>query len=134
MRKRSSSIRQWTARILCALALVFVGFGSQPSISSAGSLTPAELEQYRLPDGTLPILCITYKDDDGTVHGKVQVPGCEACQIAAAILLPAANMHKCGHLPFVVAKFIAPKSEAFHRQLYPPNCGPRPPPLRLIVA
>lgn len=134
MRKTSSSIRQQTVRILCALALLFAGFGAESSASGVGELTPAELAQYRLPDGTLPILCITYKDDDGKVHGKVHVPTCDACQMAVAVVIPAAPVADDGHLPFVVAKFIAPKSVSFHRQLYPPNSGPRAPPFPSIIA
>ncbi len=121
-------------RMLCALALVFVGFGSQPGISSQGTLTPAELAQYRLPDGTLPILCITYQDEDGKFHGKVHVPGCYVCQTAAAVLLPSAPVVDYGHLPFAVAPSVEQGQVAFHRRLHPPNSGPRAPPLFPTVA
>ena len=134
MRKRSSSIRHWTVRILCALALVFVGFGSQPNLSDAGDLTPAELAQYQLPDGSFPILCITYKDEDGKLRGKVHVPCSDTSQMVAAVLVPEAPATSSIYRPFVFANVVAPKVEAFHRQLYPPNCGPRAPPRLEIVA
>jgi len=134
MRTVSSDIRQWTVRLLCALAVVFVGFGAQPAISNSDQLTPAELAQYRLPDGTLPIFCITYRDADGKAHGEVHIPGCYLCQTAPAALLPAAPVFDYGHLPFVFARLAAPLSVAFHRRLYPPNSGPRAPPLLSIVA
>lgn len=121
-------------RLFCVLALVVAGFGSQSPAAGAAELTPAELAQYRLPDGSLPILCITYKDEDGKTRGKVHVPACYACQLASAVLLPAVPVVDGGHLPFVVASFVAPRREAFHRRLYPPNSGPRAPPHFTTVA
>lgn len=134
MRRGSSSIRHWTVRILCALALVFVGFGSQPDLSDVGSLSQAELAQYQLPDGTFPILCITYKDEGGKLRGKVLVPCSDTSQMVTAVLVPQASATSFVYLPFTFAKAIAPKVEAFHRQLHPPNSGPRAPPRVAIVA
>jgi hypothetical protein len=121
-------------RILCALALVFVGFAHQPSVSNADELTPTELAQYQLPDGTLPVLCVTYKGADGKEHSKAHAPECEACRISSAVLLPPPPTDVCEHLAFIGQDVLAPKTEAFHRQLYPPNTGPRAPPFLQIVA
>lgn len=134
MKTNFSGVGRWAVRILCVLALVLVGFDSQRSPTGPGELTPAELAQYRLPDGTLPIVCITYQDEDGNTRGKVHVPACYACQIATAVLLPAAPIVDSGHLPFLVASFVAPRREVFHRRLYPPNTGPRAPPQPPTVA
>jgi hypothetical protein len=134
MRKDLSSIRHWTVRILCALALVFVGFGSQPDLSEAGDLTPAELAQYQLPDGSFPILCITYKDADGKIHGNVHAPCSDTCQMVTAVLVPQAPATSSVHRPFIFANAIAPKADVFHRQLYPPSGGPRAPPTLAILA
>lgn len=128
MRKKSSSIRHWIVRMICALALVFVGFGAQPNLSAAGAPTPAELAQYQLPDGSFPILCITYKDDDGKLRGKVSVPCGDISQMAMAVLVPEPAATASIYRPFIFAIAITPKTPAYSRQLYPPNRGPRAPP------
>ncbi|WP_052210702.1 hypothetical protein [Rhizobium rhizogenes] len=126
---------QWLLRFLCAFALLSVGFAHQPIIANADELTPSALAQYRLPDGTLPVLCVTERTADGKEHSKAHVPSCEACRISSAALLPAPPMDICEHLAFASQDIPAPKTEAFHRQLYPPNTGPRAPPLlRITIA
>ncbi|MGY5774765.1 hypothetical protein [Rhizobium sp. LEGMi135b] len=129
MRKTISRTFQWSARIICAVALLLVGFAHQPIIATADEISPSELAQYRLPDGSLPILCITYKDADGKVHGKAYTPGCEACRIASATMLPTPPTEISERLTSPRGETLIAKSEAFHRQLYPPNTGPRAPPL-----
>lgn len=72
-------------RMLCMLALVFLSFAHKPVV--AAPLSPAELAAITLPDGTIADLCI----NDGIEHGKAKSglgPGCEACRIGGAILLP----------------------------------------------
>ena len=134
--KTLSGTTQWLLRILCAFALLSVGFAHQPAVSSADELTPTALAQYRLPDGSLPVLCVSEKTADGKEHGKAHVPNCEACRISAAALLPLPPTDICEHLAFASQDDLpAPKTEAFHRQLYPPNTGPRAPPLlRITIA
>jgi hypothetical protein len=129
MRKTISRIGQWSARIMCAMALLLVGFAHQPVVATADEISPLELAQYRLPDGSLPILCITYKDADGKVHGKAYAPGCEACRISSAAVLPAPPTDIYERLVSPRGEIVVAKSEAFHRQLYPPNTGPRAPPI-----
>lgn len=133
MRKRIFKTTRWLVRILCAFALLSVGFAHQPIVASADEISAIELAQYRLPDGSLPVLCVTYKDADGKVHGKAYAPGCEACRITAAAVLPAPPTEICEHFASVRGDIIVAKSEAFHRQLYPPNSGPRAPPLLKIL-
>lgn len=129
MRKTISLTWQWSVRILCAVALLFVGFAHQPVVATADEISPLELTQYRLPDGSLPILCITYKDADGKVHGKAYAPGCEACRIASAAVLPTPPTDVYERLVSPRGEIVVAKSEAFYRQLYPPNTGPRAPPI-----
>ena len=120
-------------RILCALALVFVGFGHQPSAFAADQLSPADLSQYALPDGSLPTLCVTVTDDSGQTHGKiVHLIGCEACSISAAVLLPRPLDVVGVRIGFRATTELPPRTEAFYRQLFPPNSGPRAPPLNPI--
>jgi len=133
VRKRILGTTQWLVRILCAVALLLVGFAHRPVVFAA-ELTPIELAQYRLPDGTLPVLCITERTPDGKEHSKAYMPGCEACRISAAAVLPTPPMDICEHLAVVQEDIIVAKDEAFRRQLYPPNNGPRAPPaLRTFV-
>ncbi|MBB3290101.1 MULTISPECIES: hypothetical protein [Rhizobium] len=129
MRKTISLTWQWSVRILCAVALLFVGFAHQPVVATADEISPLEIAQYRLPDGSLPILCITYKDADGKVHGKAYAPGCEACRIASAAVLPTPPTDVYERLVSQRGEIVVVKSEAFYRQLYPPNTGPRAPPI-----
>ncbi len=133
MRKTISRTWQWGARILCAVALLLVGFAHQPIMATPDEISPIELAQYRLPDGSLPILCITYKDADGKVHGKAYAPACQACRIASAALLPTPPTEICERLASPRGETIGARPEAFHRQLYPPNTGPRAPPVLDIV-
>ncbi len=129
MRKTISLTWQWSVRILCAVALLFVGFAHQPVVATADEISPLEIAQYRLPDGSLPILCITYKDADGKVHGKAYAPGCETCRIASAAVLPTPSTDVYERLVSPRGEIVVAKSEAFYRQLYPPNTGPRAPPI-----
>jgi hypothetical protein len=133
VRKQTFGTTQWLVRILCAVALLSVGFAHRPAVSAA-ELTPIELAQYRLPDGTLPVLCVTERTPDGKEHSKAYMPGCEACRISAAILLPTPPTDICEHLAFVREDVVVARSETFHRQLYPPNTGPRAPPTLPILA
>lgn len=82
---RRATYRALAVRILCAVALLFVGFAHRPA--SHGMPSPFELAALVLPDGTFADLCI----DDDAVDGKARhEPGkvCEACRIANAMVLP----------------------------------------------
>lgn len=71
-------------RILCALALLSIGFAHQPA--SAAQPGVLLLSQYVLPDGTIGDLCL-----DDHVDGKVRhdtSTKCEACRIGGAMLVP----------------------------------------------
>ena len=128
MLKRIFATTQELMRILCALALMSVGFAHHPAVSNAAELPLLELAQYRLPDGSLPVMCTTEKTPDGKEHGKAYMPGCEACRISAAALLPHPPAAVCDRLECARQDMIAPESARFRRQLYPPNSGPRAPP------
>ncbi|MGD9478080.1 hypothetical protein [Shinella sp. G-2] len=78
---------RWAAclRILCAVALLFVGFAHRPAV--ANQPDAFELAQYVLPDGTIADLCLNDMVDGKAKH--VAPVKCEACRIAGAMLLPA---------------------------------------------
>lgn len=128
MQKRIFATTQGLMRILCAVALMSIGFAHHPAVASAAELPPLELAQYRLPDGSLPIICTTEKTADGKQHGKTHMVGCEACRISAAALLPHPPAEVCDHLALVRQDMVEPETATYRRQLHPPNCGPRAPP------
>jgi hypothetical protein len=119
--------------MLCALALLFVGFGHQPLALAAQT---EDFEAYRLPDGTLPSLCITVTDEDAKDtknHHTAHAQKCDACRIGASVLLPMPTDLVGAGIAYrhVVAQPQRP--EAFHRHIYPPNTGPRAPPMIPIL-
>jgi hypothetical protein len=135
MQGRLDRIEQLMVRILCAIALVFVGLAHQAPALAEDSLSPAALAQYVLPDGTLPTLCVTVVDDHGKEHGKIaHLNPCEACRITASVLLPQPADVTGARIGFVFATELPRRTEAFHRQLFPPNTGPRAPPVDPIPA
>ncbi len=112
-------------RIMCAIAFVCIGFAHKLPVQA--SQITADLAQYTLPDGTLPVLCLP--TDDGhskTDHGLGS--GCEACRLTATSLVPTpTDIHGSPILRELVFEVVAP-SESTYRQLFPPNSSPRGPP------
>lgn len=77
-------------RMMIVVALATIGFAHKPVM--AGAL-PASIEfaAYTLPDGTLPVLCITVTGDQdmsGKDKGRMSAYGCDACRLATTILTP----------------------------------------------
>ena len=129
MRAKNAMITQWVVRMICIIALLFVGSAHQPLSSAKGASVPPELAEYVLPDGTLPVICIAGKADKIHKHDKAKVHGCEACQIAASVLLPIPDKDQAIDVR-VVATLAAPYEETISPQRnLPPNSGPRAPPL-----
>ncbi len=131
--KRSGEQTGVLTRIVCALALLFVGLSHKPPVLSAPTLTPAEIAAYTLPDGTLPVLCLPSEDGAGKNHSHDFGNGCEACRLASAILLPAPPVIGGVTLMREADRFAPVRYEAFYRQLFPPNASPRAPPFGLIA-
>jgi hypothetical protein len=135
MQHRLDRIEQWLVRILCTIALVFVGLVHQVPAAAEDALSPAALAQYVLPDGTLPTLCVTVVDDHGKEHGKIaHLNPCEACRIGASVVLPQPADITGARIGFTFKVELPRRVEAFHRQLFPPNTGPRAPPANPIRA
>ena len=128
MKLSANPVEQWAVRIMCALALLFVGFAHQFPAFAKDSLSPAALAEYVLPDGTLPTLCVTV-DGTSKEHGKVgHLNPCEACRINASVLLPQPADATGVRIGFIVLVELSRRGELLHRQLYPPNTRPRAPP------
>ncbi|MBB4105598.1 hypothetical protein [Allorhizobium borbori] len=72
-------------RILCAVALLSVGFGHRvPDVRAVEFVATA----YALPDGSLPDLCLTLGDKDASGQFHYRDGSCDACLISGAITLP----------------------------------------------
>lgn len=68
--------------LLCAVALLLVGSVHQLPARAAGASASIDLSEYVLPDGTVPVLCLS-PSDDGSSSGAPHAHGCEACRLAA---------------------------------------------------
>lgn len=79
------NIREFAVRIVCALALLFLGLSHKmPLAADVQSPTLAFSQAYSLPDGTAPDLCVPMQ------QGKISYSSseCDACRLAGSVLLP----------------------------------------------
>mgnify|MGYP001565386200 CR=1 FL=1 len=122
MTKRMTS---WAAclRILCAVALLFVGFAHQPASATAPSAL--ELAQYVLPDGTLPDICLN--DMIGKVKHAAPIK-CEACRIGSAMLMPEPADLAGAVLAYVDISALPLVEETLRSRRERPGAPPRAPP------
>ncbi|WP_346894255.1 hypothetical protein [uncultured Roseibium sp.] len=69
---------------LYALALSLVAYAHKPLVfdATANSVSPAELAAYALPDGSLPVLCLS-GSPGGSSDGAVGAT-CDACLITSS--------------------------------------------------
>lgn len=125
-------MRRWSrqevlVRILCACALLFLGFGHKAPAAYAAQAHLLQLEELILPDGSLATLCLSDKHDSQSSHFD-RASSCEACRLGATAILPqpvAALMQRRAMLRSAQTEtsfLLEPSRPA-------PNCGPRPPPL-----
>ena len=111
-------------RILCAVALLFVGFAHRPA--SAHEPTALELAQYVLPDGTMADLCLNDRVDGKARH--VAPEKCEACRIGAAVLMPEPADLDGAVLAFRRVAALPLIEEALRSRRDRPGAPPRAPP------
>lgn len=125
----------WGVRLICALALIMVGFAHKPPASNHPVFNFAELAAYTLPDGTIPTLCITVTDHEHPDHHEHDghlAKGCEACRIAAATLFPSPpNNAGAGIIRSFTAVAIPAYAQPVLHRILPPNQGPRAPPTKM---
>ena len=69
-------------RLLVAIALALTAFAHRAAPVNAAPA--ADFLAYVLPDGTLPVLCLTESGDENSDHHKGSA-ACEFCRIAGAI-------------------------------------------------
>ena len=115
-------------RILCAIALLSVGFAHKPVLAFAA---PApQSVAFQLPDGSFADLCTVH---DGDQHkGKMTDHGCEACRLSASILMPTPPVQAGEILRISADVLVFERPESVRHRLYPPNSGPRAPPSFLM--
>lgn len=70
--------RAIVARLALIAVLVMAAFAHRAAPPTPAGMTLAELAQYVLPDGSLPVLCAPGED------GHIAVSHCEFCLIAGA--------------------------------------------------
>ncbi|MEN9895744.1 MAG: hypothetical protein RIR97_1596 [Pseudomonadota bacterium] len=124
MRRTTNQTASWV-RILCAIALLSVGFAHKPVMAFAAPLS--ENAAYQLPDGSFADLCIA--DASGNHKGKMTDHGCEACRLSASILVPTAPANASDILRISSDILVSERPESIRHRLYPPNSGPRAPPI-----
>lgn len=117
---------RWAAclRILCALALLSVGFAHRPAMAAGPDAF--ELARYVLPDGTMPDLCIDDMVDGKTGHAAP--PKCEACRISGDLLMPEPADLSGVALAFRHVAVRPHAGEALHQRRERPGAPPRAPP------
>jgi hypothetical protein len=69
-------------KILCAIAMVWTSFAHRPVIASETEQT-ADLSAYTLPDGTVPVICISGENGEKNAYAK----GCPYCTLVKAAAL-----------------------------------------------
>lgn len=114
-------------RIVCAVALLCLGFAHKAPAVAGSPIPVAGFSQYVLPDGTMPVLCLS---DGHAGHDDHQDLGkaCEACRLGSLVLLPApADTVGVPILPPPDPLALA-GTGTFHRPILPSNASPRGPP------
>lgn len=128
MRQPSFSAANFLVRMLCAVSFLFVSLAAPSVEAEKPYLSPAQFAQARLPDGSLPVICVTYRTADGKEHNKIVQPACSAVLTASADLLPVLPVEAMERVAFPATEQLQTTAEPFSRALHPPNTGPRAPP------
>lgn len=121
-------------RILCAIALLSLGLSHRVPVDTS-SYPATELSNYVLPDGTVPELCHSL-DDKGThgSHHDGTVPAvCEACRVAASMLIPVPWDATGSTLPVQLTIALASEDNLFVTPVLVPAALPRAPPATMLV-
>ncbi|SCB61721.1 hypothetical protein GA0061105_12243 [Rhizobium aethiopicum] len=117
-------------RLICAIALMMVGFAHKPPPPVA---LQVQLAAYVLPDGQFPTFCLNdnaAQPEKGTVHDY----GCEACRLAGSIMVPEPPSVGAQAMVFATIARTIERQFQLQRAPYPPNSRPRAPPSPVIFA
>lgn len=118
-------------RMLCAIALLSVGFAHKVPAGVADQTSAFELAAFALPDGTMPDICLSdghTGDQDHSYAGD-----CEACRLSATILLPDPADTVGRRMAVYRELSFAARPITVRRLVLSPNASPRAPPAGLIV-
>ncbi|SIR26474.1 hypothetical protein SAMN05880582_10915 [Rhizobium sp. RU20A] len=127
---------QFGVRMLCALALLCVGFAHRVPVASAAP-SPAsllrDLTDYVLPDGSIASLCAPSGEKAGEGKGPVSgMAGCEACRITGSVLLPLPTQTPGISAGRLIERLIPPYESPETRPVRGENALSRAPPGLLI--
>lgn len=121
-------------RMICvlALALLSISFAHKPPVVDTHAIPLDEIAQYVLPDGSLPVLCLSH-DNTADHHERAVVSGCEVCRLATAIMLPIRADTFGGPISAWVEIIRHEHAEHIDRPVLSPNSSPRGPPYSATV-
>lgn len=108
-------------RMICAVALLFLGLAHRPAVVIAQA-SPSELA-YQLPDGTAPDLCVP----QGTEKRVVTYPACDACRLSASVILPPAPEVISYLAPAAAPVYVVPTLEPIIARVDPATFARGPP-------
>lgn len=119
--------RVFWLRGLCALALLLAAFAHQP-LTRAGppGAVPPDLAAYVLPDGTLPVLCLSGYGDES--NGYSRDGACEFCRVAGSVLPPPQTCLPVPPDRTTVAKLSISSERLPTETAFRPGAPPRGPP------
>lgn len=118
-------IGSFVTRLLCVFAVLSFGFSSNAS-AGAREISPQELAAYMLPDGSVPVLCVTVPDGSGS--GKLVRLHADTLAVQQPAALPAPQPGTGLLVRPSFAGWVLPATPPLHHHLYPPGSGPRAPP------
>jgi hypothetical protein len=120
-------------RIMCAMAMLLLGFSHHVISPAAASAQQEDLSAYRLPDGSLPVLCLP-RDGDQDRGQDGGSSGCEACRLSTSVTLPGPAGSFAGLMPAShrTIRFAA-DSQHLRSGVPPGSSGPRAPPAAILL-
>lgn len=126
MLDRITGTARWL-RIVCAAALLCIGFAHVPPSTGQASPSTLDLAHYVLPDGTLPVLCLP-GDDSGSGGDGGMGKGCAACRLSSAFALPPPQDMTAWLFARPERGVPLVRFETSGRHLVPARAAPRAPP------
>lgn len=132
MRRRTTTW-QMATRVLCVVTLVFIGLAHRAPAVATSSLSASEIAAFTLPDGSWPALCLPGDGKASDDKGQLAGGGCEACRLAAAMLLPQPEDAIGRRLPDVLDILPTVRVAVASFRHFSPNAAPRAPPFPAVV-
>jgi hypothetical protein len=128
--KKARATTSEILRLICVVALMMAGFAHKPPPAMPRQV---QFAAYVLPDGKLPTLCLNDSATDPQ-KGALHDYGCDACRLAASILMPEPPRVGAQAIAFATIVRTVERQYRLQRALYPPSSGPRAPPFSVILA